>query len=109
MPKTPAGGARALISRPALTITESADDYDTLVRSFQQAISPHGVIEQMYVADISAVVWETLRLRRSNAALINMAFRGALKKLLIEFWKDSEGEAAGRRNPQPIPSRRNGY
>jgi hypothetical protein len=79
-----------LISKPALTIIESADDYDSLVKSFQQAISPHGFIEQMYVADISALVWETLRLRRSKAALINMAFRAALKNLLIQFWKDPD-------------------
>ena len=90
MPQIPASGALALISRPALTITESADDYDSLVKSLQQAINPHGVIEDMYVADISAVVWETLRLRRCKAALINMAFRAALKNLLIEFWKNPD-------------------
>ena len=52
MSQTSASGALALISRPALTITESADDYDGLVKSLQQAINPHGFIEQMYVADI---------------------------------------------------------
>ena len=60
MSQTSAARALELISKPALTITESADDYDSLVKSLQQAISPHGFIEQMYVADIGAVVWETL-------------------------------------------------
>ena len=32
--------ALELISRPALTLTESADDYDSLVKSLQQAIRP---------------------------------------------------------------------
>ena len=40
MSQTSAGRALELIFRPALTITESADDYDSLVRSLQQAISP---------------------------------------------------------------------
>ena len=88
MPQTSASGAPALISRPALTISESADDYHSLVKSLQQAISPHGFIEQMYVADIIAVVWEIVRVRRCKAALINIAFRAALKNLLIQFWKD---------------------
>ena len=90
MSQTSAARALELISKPALTITESADDYDSLVKSLQQAVNPRGFIEQMYVADISAVVWETLRLRRCKAALINMAFRAALKNLLIEFWKDPD-------------------
>src|SRR5439155_22100431 len=76
--------------QPALTITESADDYDSLVKSLQQAISPRGFIEQMYVADIIAVVWEIVRVRRCKAALINIAFRAALKNLLIQFWKDPD-------------------
>jgi hypothetical protein len=90
MSQTSAARALELISKPALTITESADDYDSLVKSLQQAISPHGVIEQMYVADIGVVVWETVRLRRCKTALINMSFRAGLKNLLIQFWKDPD-------------------
>jgi hypothetical protein len=93
MSQTSADSALKLISRPALTITESADDYDSVAKSLHQEISPRGVIEQIYVADISAIVWESLRLRRSKTALINMAFRAALKNLLVQFWKDPEGMA----------------
>jgi len=39
MSQTSAARALELISRPALTTTESADDYDSLVKSLQQAIS----------------------------------------------------------------------
>ena len=88
MSQTSAGRALELISRPALTITESADDYDSLVKSLQQAIGPRGFIEHMYVADTSAIVWESLRLRRTKAATINTAFRAALKNLLVQFWKN---------------------
>jgi hypothetical protein len=87
MSQTSACRALELISRPALTLTESADDYDSLVKSLQQAISPSGFIEHLYVADIAAIVFETVRYRRCKAAMINTAFRGALEKLLIQFWK----------------------
>ncbi len=87
MSQTSAGRALELISRPALTLTESADDYNSLVKSLQQAISPGGFIEHLYVADIAAIVAETVRYRRCKAAMINTAFRGALEKLLIQFWK----------------------
>src|SRR3954447_7587839 len=90
MPQTSSKGSPVLISRAALIITESAEDYDALLESLQQAISPDGPIEQMYVADITAVVWEMLRLRRAKVTLINMAFRAALKNLLVQFWNDPD-------------------
>ncbi|HWX26206.1 MAG TPA: hypothetical protein VNZ53_02055 [Steroidobacteraceae bacterium] len=93
MSQSSAGRALELISRPGLTITESAGDYDSLVKSLQQEISPRGFIEHMYVADMSAIVWESLRLRRCAAAIINMAFRAALKNLLVQFWKNPDEPA----------------
>jgi hypothetical protein len=79
-----------MISRPALTITESAADYDSLAKSLEQAINPRGFIEHMYVADTIAIVWESVRLRRCKANLINMAFRAALKNLLVQFCKNPD-------------------
>jgi hypothetical protein len=79
-----------LISKPALTLTESADDYDSLVKSFERAIKPRGVVEQLYVAEISALVWESLRLRRCKMATINTAFRAALNNLLFQCLKDPD-------------------
>jgi hypothetical protein len=93
MSQSSAGRALELISRPALTTTESADDYDSLVKSLQQEISPRGFIEHMYVADMSAIVWDSLRLRRCAPAIINMAFRAALKNLLVQFWKNPDEPA----------------
>ena len=90
MSQTSAARALELISKSALTITESADDYDSLAKSFERAINPRGFIEQIYVADISAIVWESLRLRRIKVAIINAAFRAALKNLLVQFWKNPD-------------------
>ena len=53
-----------LLPKLPLLITESADEFDALRDAFEQDIKPRGIIEQMYVHDISAIVWESLRLRR---------------------------------------------
>jgi hypothetical protein len=74
-----------LLPKSPLLITESADEFDALRDAFEQEIKPHGIIEQMYVHDISSIVWEILRLRRCKAVIINSAFRSALQDLLKQL------------------------
>src|SRR5262245_34150152 len=74
-----------LLPKLPLLITESADEFDALRDAFEQEIKPRGIIEQMYVHDISAIVWEILRLRRCKVVIINAAFRRALENLLVEL------------------------
>jgi hypothetical protein len=74
-----------LLPKLPLLITESADEFDALRDAFEQEIKPHGIIEQMYVHDISSIVWEILRLRRCKAVIINSAFRSALQDLLKQL------------------------
>src|SRR5262247_1026258 len=76
-----------LMPKLPLLITESADDFDALRKAFEQEIKPGGIIEQMYVHDISAIVWEILRLRRCKVVIINAAFRSALEHLLVQLLK----------------------
>jgi hypothetical protein len=68
-----------------LLITESADEFDALRDAFEQEIKPRGIIEQMYVHDISSIVWEILRLRRCKVVIINSAFHSALQNLLKQL------------------------
>jgi hypothetical protein len=75
----------ALLPKSPLLITESADEFDALQDAFEQEINPRGIIEQMYVYDISSIVWEILRLRRCKVVIINAAFRGALENLLEQL------------------------
>jgi hypothetical protein len=89
-----------LLPKLPLLITESADDFDALRDAFEREIKPRGVIEQMYVHDISSIVWEILRLRRCKVVIINAAFRTALEILLVQLLKqpgqyehDVRGEA----------------
>jgi len=69
-------------------ITESADEFDALRDAFEREIKPRGIIEQMYVHDISSIVWEILRFRRCKAVIINAAFRSALEELLQQLLRD---------------------
>jgi hypothetical protein len=74
-----------LLPKLPLLITESADEFDALRDAFEREIKPRGIIEQMYVHDICAIVWEILRLRRCNVVIINSAFRSALEELLKQL------------------------
>jgi len=74
-----------LLPKLPLLITESADEFDALRDAFEREITPRGIIEQMYVHDISSIVWEILRLRRCKVVIINSAFRSALEDLLKQL------------------------
>jgi hypothetical protein len=76
-----------LLPKLPLLITESANEFDALRDAFEQEIKPRGIIEQMYVHDMSAIVWEILRLRRCKVVVINSAFRSALQDLLTQLLK----------------------
>jgi hypothetical protein len=87
-----------LLPKLPLLITESADEFDALRDAFEQEIKPRGIIEHMYVHDISSIVWEILRLRRCKVVIINSAFRSALQNVLTQVLKqpgqyDYEAEA----------------
>ena len=63
-----------LFSKPQLLITESAVGFAALNAALMEEIKPRDIIERVYVADIAALVWENLRLRRCKVAIVNAAF-----------------------------------
>src|SRR5215475_3552781 len=75
----------AVLPKLPLLITESAEEFDALRDAFEREIKPRGIIEHMYVDDISSIVWEVLRLRRCKVVIINSAFRSALQDLLKQL------------------------
>jgi hypothetical protein len=77
-----------LLPKLPLLITESAEEFEALRDALEQEIKPRGIIEQMYVHDMSAIVWEILRLRRCKVVVINSAFRSALQDLLTQLLKE---------------------
>jgi predicted component of type VI protein secretion system len=78
----------ALLPKLPLLITESADEFDALRDAFEREIKPQGIIEQMYVHDICAIVWEILRLRRCKVIIINSAFCSAVEDLLVQLLRE---------------------
>ena len=94
MTRRPSGNELAILSKPPLLITESADEFDALHKALQQEIKPRGVIEQMYVADISYIQWEILRLRRCKVVIVNVALQFALEKLLLQLLNDDNYDYA---------------
>src|SRR5262245_1200310 len=81
-----------LLPKLPLLITESADEFNALRDAFEREIKPRGIIEQMYVHDICAIVWEILRLRRCKVVIINSAFRSALCGLLTDLRQPGQSE-----------------
>src|SRR5258705_3261258 len=72
----------SLFAKPPLLITESAEDFASLSAALAQDIKPRGIVEQIYVDDIAALVWEIRRLRRCKVAIVNTEFENALLSLL---------------------------
>jgi hypothetical protein len=86
----------ALLPKLPLLITESADEFDALRDAFEREIKPRGIIEQIYVHDICAIVWEILRLRRCKVIIINSAFRSALENLLVQLRQPGQQDFQAR-------------
>jgi hypothetical protein len=74
--------SHTLRSKPPLLLTESQSEFDDLAASFRNEILPRGTIEQIYFDDIIESVWEILRLRRCKTAIVNIAFKQAVRALL---------------------------
>jgi hypothetical protein len=74
-----------LLHSPALLSTESEDQRNQIRDGFDEALKPNDFIEHLYVAEIATMSLEILRLRRSRTAMIAVAFRPALEKLVAEL------------------------
>jgi hypothetical protein len=74
-----------LFSKPQLLITESAEEFAALNAALVEQIKPRGTIERVYVADIAALVWEILRLRRCKVAIVNAAFKKGLSEIIYRL------------------------
>src|SRR5262249_44497994 len=97
------GNELTLLPKLPLLITESADEFDALCDAFEREIKPRGIVERMYVHDISSIVWEILRLRRCKALIINVGFRCALEHVLAQLLRPpGESEYSVRDETQAL-------
>jgi hypothetical protein len=65
--------------------SESAAEFLALRHRLQQEINPNGAIEEIYLEDIAALVWEIQRLRHFRISAIHLAFPQALKRVLEQL------------------------
>lgn len=73
-------------SRPSILLrNERLEDFEALQEQLKQEIRPRGFIEEMYVGDIAALVWDIIRLRRLKAGIVNNAYHAALKNILTQI------------------------
>ena len=74
-----------LLRTAPLLITESRDEFDRLRDELKEEIKPRGFIEHMYIEEFACLVWDIIRLRRCKIAIINLAFRTALKEIITQL------------------------
>ena len=80
----------AVFAPAPLLITKSADEFAALLAALQEEIKPNGLIEQIYLHDLAAIVWEIQRMRRYRTGIVNNAFRAALQSLLQRLLQTPE-------------------
>src|SRR5260370_42349953 len=90
-----------LLSAPPLLMSESAEEFAALRTALELEVKPKGIVEQIYVDDIAAIVWEIRRLRRCKTSIINNACRAALQSLLREMMR-SPGHLQINREPDAL-------
>jgi hypothetical protein len=79
----------SFLTRPPLLRSESKREFEQLLSALRGEIQPRGVIEDMYVAEITIIVWEILRLRRCKVTILNAAFRQAIRSLIYQSsWQE---------------------
>jgi len=79
--------ARLRAGTPVL-ITESVDEFVALRKQLYDEIRPDGIIEQGWVDDLAAVMWEIMRLLRIKAEILNGAVYMALQSILKQVWTE---------------------
>ena len=81
-------------SNPPLLSSERLAEFQALHAAMVREIDPRGVIEELYVHDISWFVWEIVRLRRCRINIIKANHLGGLRHLLSDMINEP-GQFAG--------------
>src|SRR5262249_32038580 len=92
-------GAAAFFSKPPLLRTENRREFDGLHLTLRRETKPNHTIEAAYVFELAYTLWEMRRLRRMKAAIINLAFRVAVKSILSKVARTPPT----LRPPSPLP------
>ena len=80
----------SMFGAPPLLEGENTKDYCALRNQIREAVKPGDYIEEMWVEDCAYLYWDTLRLRRQKAALINANMYQGLQVVLETLCPQSE-------------------
>jgi hypothetical protein len=101
-----AEGAADLLGPPPVITGEDPDEFLDLLDRVREDAKPNGIIEEMLVRDIVDLIWESRRLRRLKASLLQAAAHEGLQKVLRpladRFEIDDLAENWARRRPRAI-------
>jgi hypothetical protein len=74
-----------LRAKPPVLKSESATEYISLHAQLVQEVEPKGPIEEIYVEEMAALIWEIRRLRNCKINTIHQAFPQALQSILEQL------------------------
>ena len=74
----------ALRSKPPVLRSESAEEYTSLHKKLVEEIGPQGLIEAVYVEEITGLIWEIKRLRSCKVSAIHPKLQQALQRILVQ-------------------------
>ena len=101
-----AGGAGDLLGPPPVITGEDPDAFVELLDRVRADAKPNGIIEDILVRDFVDLLWDSRRLRRLKASLLQAAAHEGLEKVLEplvgRFDADSLAENWARRRPSAI-------
>jgi len=96
----------ALFGAPPLFDAENSDAYDDMLSRVSNTVNPSNIIEEIWVRDVVDLAWETLRLRRLKAHLIDANMHRGMKVVLEPLcgYAQAEEISAGwaRRNDSAV-------
>jgi hypothetical protein len=79
---------------PSLFRDEDGPSYETLRARVAEAVRPADFVEEIWMHEVVELVWETVRLRRQKAALINSCTGEGIRRLLSALDYDDAFEIA---------------
>jgi hypothetical protein len=74
-----------LRSKPLVLRSESAEEYISLHARLVHEIAPRGPIEELFVEEMTALIWEIQRLRNCKISTIRQAYPQALLSMLKQL------------------------
>src|SRR5690242_16490836 len=74
--------AAETLGRPPLIAGEARAGYETMLARVTEAVRPDGILEEAWVRDVVDLIWDAVRLRRLEAALMTVTADHALDDVL---------------------------